>query len=118
MLIFSSFISGHVTAVQFASLGSFVETEWKLEGTVDDRKFGSRGVCDDLDGRVYIADMNSRIIALDMETGRPIQTLLDTAGLGPILDVCWLNNPKQLFVKHSFGNGASIYELMTDSPIL
>ncbi len=70
MLILSSFISGQVTSVKLSSLGNKPVILWKLEGAVEGRKFGSRGVCNDLDDRVYVADMNRRVIVPSRVSGR------------------------------------------------
>ena len=57
------------------------------------------------------ARQRSGVFILEVKSGRPLQVLFDGEGLGPILDVFWLNIPAHIFVKHSGGNGASIYSI-------
>ena len=108
LLLLSSWISGKVTAIK---LDPVISIAWQLTGTVEGKKFGARGICGDDTGRMFLADLNSRIIVLNGATGKPLQVLLEGKGLGPILNVLWLGSPNQLFVKHSRGDGASIYDI-------
>ncbi len=109
LLILSSWISGKVTAIR---LDPVVNIIWQLTGTVEGKKFGARGICSDDTGRLFLADLNSRIIVLNAASGTPLQVLLEGQGLGPMLNVLWLGSPNQLFVKHTRGDGASIYDII------
>ncbi len=109
LLIMSSWISGQLTAVKIDD--NIMSIVWQVTGPVEGKIFGARGICTDDDGRVYLADLKSRIIVFDGCTGKPLQVLLEGKGMGGIGNVLWVRSTNQLFVKHYHGAGATIFDI-------
>ena len=85
---------------------------WEFTQDVDDKELDPRGVCCDLDGRVYVADgSNGRIILFNGETGEVCQVLLQNDGMGWIYEVFWTNDPPQLTVLHGSPNRVTTHNI-------
>ena len=71
---------------------------WEFTQDMEGKELDPRGVCCDVDGRVYVADggNNAWLIVLNDMTGELLQVLLKDEG--PICDVCITSSPPQLTV--------------------
>ena len=78
---------------------------WKASGVLGGIAINPHGVCADRRGHIYIADgKNKRVIVLNAEDGKYIQTLLtnEQHGIGLVYSVGWseLNDQRFLIVNH------------------
>ena len=78
---------------------------WKESGVLGGISINPHGVCADRRGHIYIADgKNKRVIVLNAEDGKYIQTLLtnEQHGIGLVYSVGWseLNDQRFLIVNH------------------
>ncbi len=92
--------SGMVHAVKLD--GSDHSPVWQLQGEllgkVVPRPYGIRN---DSEGRVYIGDHNNkRVLLVNGYTGEVMQQVGKEAGFGLVSNLCCLDNPCQLLMKH------------------
>ena len=72
---------------------------WQFTQDVEGDELDPRGVCCDMDGRIYMVDgYNYWLILLNGETGEVMQILLKDVQTRRIHDVCWTSSPPQLTV--------------------
>ena len=72
---------------------------WEFTQDVDGKNLDPRGVCCDLDGRIYVDDGgNKRLIMFDGKMGVLMQLLLTDEKAGWINNVIWTDTPPEFTV--------------------